>query len=430
MATFYLRGHRTEKQIWVRVKNQGKEIRLPIGVSISESLWSTDTQRPKRNSKEGDLSAKITILDNNLRTFFHDLKIHGGTYGADDIQKQIDEVFPPIVMEEPKPKTTNNGIVDFIGEYIESMRASGKRDISVRCMGTFKGIVERFIKECEPGLTWDTINGNTGERFDKWMKEQGYTISSINKQKNRFRTVARKAGAKGYHNNGCINEAFKNERQPKQMRVYLNPSEILALANMELDAKRSVYRDLFLIECLSAQRIGDVANINPSDIHTSEEGSKVWEFEQSKTGTKVRIVLIGLLDEVFAKYNYQPPKVWPQLVNRNIKNILHELSETIPSLQEQYEVLVPKHEKAKAGKKRVAKWECVSNHSARRSAITNMINSKAYSIAEIMNRSGHETAQAFELYDNTTVKQRSDSVAEIQRKREIEAKSKGEKLLY
>ena len=430
MATFFLRGQRTEKQIWVRVKNQGKEIRLPIGATIPESLWSTDTQRPKRG-KETELSNKLTALDDSIIKFMRDLRTNGGTYDADDILTLIESVFPrPVVEVEQEVETVTDGIVPFIGSYIESLKATDKRDTTVRCMGTFKGIIERFIKECEPDLTWDTIDGNTGEKFDKWMRRQGYSLPTINKQRSRFRTVAHKAGLQGLHHNVSIDDAFKNTPNPTQKRVYLNSRELLALAEMELDPRRSVYRDIFLIQALSGQRISDCMAINKKDIHTQEDGTRVWMFKQTKTGTDVQIALIGLLDEVFAKYDYQPPQVLPQVLNRNIKSILHELSETIPSLQEQYEVIIPKHGKVKAEKKRVAKWESVSNHTGRRSMVTNMINSKAYSNLEIMSRSGHKTMQAFEAYKQTTLDEVSNSVAEIQRKRESEAKAKGEKLLY
>ena len=431
MATFFLRGQRTEKQIWVRVKNQGQEVRLPVGVTIPESLWSTDEHLPKRG-KETELAKKLRTLDDNIRKYMRDLRTNGGTYSADDVQGLIVEVFPrpEVVKPEPEGETIPDGIVPFIGAYIESLQASGKSATTVRCMGTFKGIIEAFIKEKEPELTWDTIDGKTGERFERWMKGKGYNLSTINKTKNRFRTVARKAGLEGLHHNVTIDEAFKNTPNKTTKRVYLNNKELLALADMELDPRRSVYRDIFIIEALSGQRISDCMNIRPEDIHTREDGARVWSFQQAKTGQPVSIVLIGLLDEVFAKYNYQVPKVIPQVVNRNLKSILSELSETVPSLREQYEVTIPKHGKDKATKKTVAKWESVSNHTGRRSMVTNMINSKAYSTQEIMSRSGHKTLQAFEQYKQTALDEVSNTVAEIQRKREAEAKARGEKLLY
>ena len=56
---------------------------------------------------------------------------------------------------------------------------------------------------------------------------------------------------------------------------------------------------------------------------------------QQKTKTEVTIpILNDNLIALFEKYNYNVPKANEKVLNRYIKNILKDLSETVPSLKE------------------------------------------------------------------------------------------------
>ena len=189
-----------------------------------------------------------------------------------------------------------------------------------------------------------------------------------------------------------------------------------------------------MIMSLSGQRVGDCANIRKEDIVT-ENGIKVWRFKQAKTSEPIEIALVGALGEIFQRYDFQPPKVCEQVLNRTIKDILEQLSESVPSLKESVKVTNKKSigttsEAEKEAEISVPRWKAISCHSGRRSAITNMLDSGRYSREQIMAISGHKSMTTFELYLSKSRSELSKETADIQVKAAAEAAKAGRPFLF
>ena len=90
------------------------------------------------------------------------------------------------------------------------------------------------------------------------------------------------------------------------------------------------------------------------------------------------------LKAICEKYNYRLPSVVDQILNRYIKDILKDLSETVPTLAVKIptkltmtqkkkeglgEIVVERNEK---GEVLMPRYDCVTTHTARCSGITNM----------------------------------------------------------
>lgn len=90
------------------------------------------------------------------------------------------------------------------------------------------------------------------------------------------------------------------------------------------------------------------------------------------------------LKAICEKYNYRLPSVVDQILNRYIKEILRDLSATVPSLavkvstkptmkqsdkESKGELVVERNEK---GDVVMPRYDCVTSHIVRRSGITNM----------------------------------------------------------
>lgn len=71
-----------------------------------------------------------------------------------------------------------------------------------------------------------------------------------------------------------------------------------------------------------------------NNIETTLKGTRIIRLVQQKTKTEVTIpILNDNLIALFEKYNYNVPKANEQVLNRYIKKILRDLSETMPSLK-------------------------------------------------------------------------------------------------
>ena len=71
------------------------------------------------------------------------------------------------------------------------------------------------------------------------------------------------------------------------------------------------------------------------------------------------------------------------------------------------------------------KWELISTHTCRRSAITQMYDSQLYDVRDMMSISGHTTLTNFETYIKRGSMEQADRIAEKARKaKEIRMKKK------
>jgi len=97
------------------------------------------------------------------------------------------------------------------------------------------------------------------------------------------------------------------------------------------------------------------------------------------------------------------PKANEQVLNRYIKEILEDLSESVPTLKEKVPTKLTMKQKdanKKEGKEPetdlngnviLPRFKCVTSHTARRTGITNMYLSHKYDIVQMMHVSGHKT---------------------------------------
>ena len=258
--------------------------------------------------------------------------------------------------------------------------------------------------------------------------------TSINKYLVSFRAIVGYAYDDGFHNNDRATNCFskrKIEESDKAAEIYLTEAELQALYEMPLTGLKEQVRDIFLVGCYTCQRVSDYSNIRPEDFTTTAKGTPIIRLIQQKTRTEVKIPIMNPnLQTICEKYNYQLPSISDVIINRYIKNILTELSQTVPSLS----IKVPttltmkqrknikegkiKVEYNEKGEPLVTRAESVTTHTARRSGITNMYLSHRFTDLQMMHVSGHKTQKTFRDY----IKLSSDEIAD-----EIDAIINGKK---
>ena len=256
------------------------------------------------------------------------------------------------------------------------------------------------------------------------MQRLDYMGSSVNKYLVSFRAMVGYAYEDGLHNNDRALSSFskrKVEESDKAVEIYLTEAELQALSEIELTGLKDQVRDIFLVGCYTCQRVSDYNNIQPEDFTTTAKGTPIIRLIQQKTRNEVKIPIMNPnLKAICEKYNYRLPSVVDQILNRYIKDILKDLSETVPTLAVKVPTKLTMKQKKKEGLGEMTverndkgevimpRYDCVTTHTARRSGITNMYLSHKFTIVQMMHVSGHKTQKTFMDY----IKLSSDEIAD------------------
>ena len=174
--------------------------------------------------------------------------------------------------------------------------------------------------------------------------------------------------------------------------VYLTDERINELYEYDLSDRPAweKVRDVFVVGCLTGQRISDYKRINANMIVNLTDGNHYIKLKQEKTGNIVYIPLDYRVDAILNKYKGELPKVYDQKINDYIKEIGEALGWTeIIELDEQ------KGAMEYVVKKRFC--DLLKTHTCRRSLATNMYKAGA-SLSSIMAITGHSSELQLKTY--------------------------------
>ena len=358
------------------------------------------------------------------------------------------------------------------------IRAKGKEyeKSSISVWETFgKHLKEYLSYKRAMGTTFDQINRAFAGSFVSFLEGNGLMIGTINQQITNFRRLCN-AAVEDEKCTNVVSIKVWHERKAgdteKRTEIALSDREIDALYNMPLEGMREKVRDIWILGFLSAQRVSDYSKFSRDNFKQTHNGLNVIVLKQKKTGKEVTVpILDERVFELCKKYNYNFPKVSKDYLNDIIKLILKDLSATIPSLAEWSRTVLCMKERQKeeafiSMKKRVAggerlhgeelkrykkmlayalehesgdllfkrdfanevikqKWEMVSSHTSRRSAVTSLYNTGLLDAKDIMSISGHTTLKNFETYIRRGAVEQAESIAEkLAKAKELTLKTK------
>lgn len=311
-----------------------------------------------------------------------------------------------------------NYLSQFCADIKSGKRLNGNDRYSagtVKSWHSFMRLYGDFDKKHQ--YTWEMVNREFTARFLAYMENHNYMITAQNKYLVTLRALVGYAYTDGVHDNNCATQCFskkKIDEKDKAAEIYLTPAELQALYEMPLTGLQEQVRDIFLVGCYTCQRVSDYNNISPDSF-------TIIRLTQQKTHTEVKIPIMNPnLQAICEKYGYNLPSVVDVILNRYIKEILKELSETVPSLavkvrtkltmkqkkqEDDGKIIVERNSK---GEVMMPRYNCVTTHTARRSGITNMYLTHKYTILQMMHVSGHKTQKTFMDY----IKLSSDEIAD------------------
>lgn len=337
------------------------------------------------------------------------------------------------LIKEQEEEARKADVILFLENFLEGIKngrikngAENYTPNTCKVWSNFLGILKRFI-QISP-FTWKDINKALADRFVSFMEKNGYMVTSINKYIICFKAMIQNAMDQELHNNLIALRAFskkKIQETDKAKEIYLTKTELQALYEMPLEGLKDKVRDVFLVGCYTCQRFSDYARLEKENFTKTAKGTKVVRIVQEKTGNDVVIpILNDNLLHIAEKYGYDIPKVNDVILNRYIKQILKELSSTVPSLARKERTLLTMKEREKEKQGLVSferdnkgyvikpRYELVSSHTARRSGITNLYLSGNFDTYQMMSISGHRDEKTFYEYIKLSSDEVADSIAQ------------------
>lgn len=475
-ATLYVRVQKAKPKIDWRYINTGIVVSiadwLKYYVNGSPSDWNAYT---KPGSIGAELKDKMDKVDETINLLFNEGRIKSdddkhivadalfelANHDAIKVRNEIRE------RKREEEQRRYHSVIPCCESFIKGITdgsikdtRSGRRytEGTIKNWGTFLGYLKGYARE---DITFEEITPEWIARFRLFLEKQGLMPTTVNKHFGTGQKLCNYAALKGWNKNAVSLRAWQMQtvkKNEKQTEIYLNEEELDALYLMPLEGQRDKVRDLFFLGVFSGQRVSDFSQFSRHNFTKTDRGTNIIRLTQKKTGNSVEApILDARCYEILRKYDYQSPEVPLQRVNLILKEVFKELAKSVPSLMAEYPTAMTRREKdaeatylrlcAKAmnnepmtnneraeyrrlklyakehdgdpvyrrdGRGNIIKYkyELITSHTARRSAITNLSKAGILTDREIMAISGHASLENLEKYIKTGLSERADEIFE------------------
>ena len=446
MLSLTLRTSRKEGSaaLYTRLKLEGKSVWVNLRLSVEVEEWNKRFNSPKNSEKK---------IENYLYSLGYTEKLNEIELGIRDMRQRhrltkqnLANLIENVVLAETREKLVEaeqlkedieerrrKDVKRFIKEYVdgiirgEILNTKGKK-YSKNSINSWKQF-RRIFFECfkNQSFTWDELSQSIIHKFLNYMDKLRYMGETKNRHIGVFSTFITIAEKQKLHTNGIARKWLSSSTvndDEKRALIYLTKDELRSLHNMQLTGLKEQVRDLFLIACYTALRYSDFSKIKKGCIGYTKNNTHVIRLSQQKTQKPVVIPILNEeLVKLLEKYDYNAPDVCEQIINRYIKEICQELSETVPSLGVKVRTILTKTEREGMEKGRLTfeydeegypvkpRYELIACHTARRTAITNMYLSQKFTMQQMMSVSGHKKEDTFKKYVRLSNDEKADDVA-------------------
>lgn len=414
-VSFFIRNKKTDKAtLFARIRSKAKNIDIKAStlIEVNVAAWE--------KAHENAIKLKNYRNDKNNKVFIDKLDEIEKTLNAvldsdveisnDSVNRRIYEIVyseqiaaekerakaEAEALEEEQATNFNDFITQFINECESGRRKKkgGTTNVSPGTIKSYKGFQSQFKEYQEtrlhvidfPDLTLDFYND-----FRLFLTEKEYSPNTIARMVKICKTICYAAEQLKLMDAGNVRSGFDVIYKDVD-NVYLTEGRIQELYECDLSNRPAweKVKDVFVVGCLTGQRVSDYKRINAKMIVTLTDGNRYIKLKQEKTGNIVYIPLDYRVDAILNKYGGELPKVYDQKINDHIKEIGEALGWTeIVELEEQRGAM------EYTAKKRFC--DLLKTHTCRRSLATNMQKAGA-SLSSIMAITGHSSEQQLKTY--------------------------------
>lgn len=423
-------GREDYGSVYARVRTKGENKKYTTGFIINEQEWANYRSMQFVSS---DLMSSIGISYGQFAIILAQIKAaleedftpRNATntilsIKAGVINGRVQEVMVPVVNDSVSFDSYMEMYISDLQSGRRTKRGRTKKVSSGYVMGlkAALNIIKKYEKERRKKLSLDDITMDFQKDFIKWYADKSVCNNTIRQKFNALRTVMIAAyDDKMTKNLDCRHSDFVPLVEDVD-HVYLTPEMIQEMLDLDLSSKESVKRliaasdikqkkkesmilllrsstckaleisrDVFIVGCLTGQRVSDYSRFS-SDMITELEGKRFIRIVQNKTEKQVYIPMDTRVMDLLNKYDGTLPTVNYKKIIRHIKFIGELLHWTYkadidPSLL--------------GGKKSSRFCDLLGTHTARRSFATNAY-AAGVPLSSIMAVTGHSTEQVLRKY--------------------------------
>lgn len=413
-ANFFIRTIKKngEATLFVRVRIVGKgiDIKQSLGFTVDAEKWmkaQKDVRALKRYREiESEKYAKMDAISSMVKAFIEENE----EITADMLRKRIYEIVNAEKIaaekkrqeEEAKAEAEKKRLTfnDFIIQYIEECTTGVRKkedstlNLAAGTIKSYKGLQSQLIayqKDRHITIDFPDITVAFFDDFKRFMLDKQYSPNTVARMIKICKTICYAAEKLKLFEAKNVRESVK--AKPRNVdNIYLSNERIHELYELDLSQHEAweKARDVFVVGCLSGQRISDYKRINENMVVTLSDGNKYIKLKQEKTGKVVFIPLDYRVEAILKKYDGVLPKLPDQKINDYIKKVGELLGWTeIVELDEQRGSMEYK------AKRRFC--DLIKTHTARRSFATNMYRAGA-SLSSIMAITGHASEKQLQTY--------------------------------
>lgn len=414
-VSFFIRNKKVgTSTLFARIRSSAKNVDiktstlLDVDVSAWENSQKSATKRKNFRNDENNKAFidKLDLIEGALNSILNsdaditkeliDRRIYDIVYSEQIAAEKERAEAEAIAIEKEQAVNFNGFIERYIHECETGKRKKkgGTTNIAPGTIRSYKGFQSQFKEYQEsrlrivdfPDLTLGFYND-----FRQFLIDKSYSPNTIARMIKICKTICYAAEQLKLMDAGNIRSGFEVIYKDVD-NVYLTEERIQELYDYDLSDRPAweKVKDVFVVGCLTGQRVSDYKRISAKMIVTLTDGNRYIKLKQEKTGNIVYILLDYRVEAILNKYNGELPKVYDQKINDRIKEIGEALGWTeIVELDEQRGAM------EYTAKKRFC--DLLKTHTCRRSLATNMYKAGC-SLSSIMAITGHSSEQQLKTY--------------------------------
>lgn len=344
-ARFNLRKPRSEKptNLYLVCRINNKQVKLSTGVKIYPDHWNEKRQEAYISVRLSEIdninntivNKKITKLKEYFIEFKHYLCMH-----PDEIVESM-KLLKQHIYKDRMKKELQKPATFIMKQIIEAKTCAESSKKQYRSnIDKF----ERFLKENEIPNTWESMNLDTINRYQKQIIKENplhphNTLRNIIKGTifNLLGIADKRLDIPFKWSDSNLNSfEFVKDKSNKELadnkKVSLTEEQLNKfykhiITGTERQIKKyTEIRDLFILQCLVGQRIGDMQKFFNGDNEMDEEAGTISIIQQ-KTKARAIIPLLPLAKEIISKYENKELLYYKErksIVNEALKEVAEQ----------------------------------------------------------------------------------------------------------
>lgn len=419
-CNFNLRQPKANKptNIYLVVYLNNKQVKLSTGVKVYPEHWNIRKQQAYVNARLSKLDNNNNTIANDRLSELKDMFLEFKHYLCEhptDIENSITilrtRIYKNTMTTEIKKKSATTVMKEIIDAKQAASSTKGQQKLNV-------GKFERYLKENNISDTWESMNLNTFEGYQKYLVDNGRgSVTIRNIIQNTLFPLLKKVSKRMdipfmWHNSNLESfESVKDESNKElasNKKVTLTEEQLKQLYDHPITGterqikKNTEIRDLFVLQCLVGQRVGDMQKFFNGDNERDEEEDTISIIQQ-KTKARAIIPLTPLAKEIISKYQNTELKYYKPSnsnLNAELRIIAEEAGLNTPITFED-----------KDGKQVKPLFELVHTHTARHTFITIMCR-RDIPKETIIIATGHEDTKMIDkVYSHLSNKDKAQKVS-------------------